>query len=123
MKKSKKRKLSVSGRLKSYLPKLPLLRKSYLSPSTLPRRREPPKTRVAPRGFGGERFLFYKGVIRESTRDAKAWNAQANRPLLNKDKICDDRKTRRNVLFKSGFAGKGKVRFAKWTNKSKVRCS
>lgn len=36
--------------------------------------------------------------------------------------ICKERKDRRRALFKTGKAGKIKVRFAKWTLKSLFRC-
>lgn len=42
---------------------------------------------------------------------------------VSKPKICSDRKARREVLFAKGFAGKGKVKKAQWTEKSLVRCN
>lgn len=39
-----------------------------------------------------------------------------------KSEVCKERTERREVLFAKGFAGKGKVKDAKWTQDSKVRC-
>lgn len=39
-----------------------------------------------------------------------------------KSEVCKERAERREVLFAKGFAGKGKVKKAKWTQDSKVRC-
>lgn len=36
--------------------------------------------------------------------------------------VCRRRKLRRQVLFALGFAGRIKVRFARWTNYSKIKC-
>lgn len=36
--------------------------------------------------------------------------------------VCVARRLRREFMFASGLAGKIKVRFAKWTKDSKVRC-
>lgn len=39
-----------------------------------------------------------------------------------KNPTCIRRAIRRNVLFARGFAGRSKVKMAKWTDKSKVSC-
>lgn len=42
-------------------------------------------------------------------------------PIVKKDP-CQQRQNRRRALFRLGKAGKIKVRFAKWTLKSLIRC-
>lgn len=37
-------------------------------------------------------------------------------------RICSERESRREALFRSGFAGRGKVKKAVWTLESHVRC-
>lgn len=49
----------------------------------------------------------------------KLYYPKVENPLKN---ICEDRKNRRRALFKTGKAGKIKVRFAKWSLKSLIRC-
>lgn len=55
----------------------------------------------------------------QSMRLPSLYYPKVENPLKN---ICEDRKNRRRALFKTGKAGKIKVRFAKWTLKSLIRC-
>lgn len=72
--------------------------------------------------FSNRGFVKFKKSETMSPLAPSPFWSSFNRPITNKSKICSDRSARRSALFKSGFAGKGKVRKAVWTAKSKVRC-
>ena len=40
----------------------------------------------------------------------------------NQVPVCIRRRQRRRLLFKIGFAGRGRVKYAKWTEMSRVSC-